>query len=66
MIKIKYVFEIQTIKHLNALQCRLNRKVNIAQVIKKLKYRNNIREFSNYENRHAKNNAKSCCDDGAI
>ena len=66
MIKIKYVFEIQTIKHLNALQCRLNRKVNIAQVIKKLKYRNNIREFSNYENRHVKNNAKSCCFDGAI
>ena len=37
-----------------------------ARVKENLKYRNNIREFSNYENCHVKNNAKSCCFDGAI
>ena len=56
---------MQTIKHLYALHCRLNRKVNIAQVIKNFKYQNN-REFSKHENTHVKNNAKSCCFDGAI
>ena len=31
-----------------------------------LKYRNTIREFLNHENHYVKNNAESCCIDGAI
>ena len=49
LIQFKFVFDMQTIKHLYALHCRLNRKANRAQIIKKNKYRNNFREFSKHE-----------------
>ena len=57
---------MQTKQNLYALHFGLNRKVNIAQDIEILKYRNNSREFSKNEYCHVKNNAKSCCFDGAI
>ena len=33
---------------------------------KKLKFRNCMREFSNYDNYYVKNDAKSCCFDGTV
>ena len=54
---------MQTIELVYAIQCRFNRIVNRVLVIKQAEYRNTIREFSKNENRHVKNNAKSCCVD---
>ena len=57
---------MQTIELVYAIQCRFNRIVNRVLVIKQAEYRNTIREFSKNENRHVKNNAKSCSFHGAM